>query len=69
MIRLQTLTLSTVIGVMMNSLNLMHIVLLYLVAVNLVTFFRGPLKITLRTILNLFQEDFVFLWNEHSYAM
>ncbi|MBO4403225.1 MAG: HEPN domain-containing protein [Bacteroidales bacterium] len=31
--------------------------------------FRGPLKITLRTILNLFQEDFVFLWNEHSYAM
>ena len=38
MIRLQTLTLSTVIGAIMNSLNLMYIVLLYLVAVNLVTF-------------------------------
>ena len=39
MIRLQTLTLSTGIGAMKNGLNLMHIVLLYLVAVNLVTFF------------------------------
>ncbi len=38
MIRLQTLTLSTVIGAMMNGLNLTHILLLYLVAVNLVTF-------------------------------
>ena len=38
MIRLQTLTLSTLIGAMMNGLNLTHIVLLYLVAVNLVTF-------------------------------
>ena len=38
MIRLQTITLSTVIGAMMNGLNLTHILLLYLVAVNLVTF-------------------------------
>ena len=39
MIRLHTLTLSTGIGAMMNGLNLTHILLLYLVAVNLVTFF------------------------------
>ena len=39
MIRLQTITLSTVIGAMMKGLNLTHILLLYLVAVNLVTFF------------------------------
>ena len=39
MIRLQTITLSTVIGAIMNGLNLTHILLLYLVAVNLVTFF------------------------------
>ena len=39
MIRLQTLTLYTGIGAIMNGLNLTHILLLYLVAVNLVTFF------------------------------
>ena len=38
MIRLQTITISTVIGAMMIGLNLTHILLLYLVAVNLVTF-------------------------------
>ncbi len=39
MIRMHSLTLSTLIGAMMNGLNLTHILLLYLVAVNLVTFF------------------------------
>ena len=39
MIRLQTITLSTVIGATMNGFGILHVALLYLVAVNLVTFF------------------------------